>query len=749
MWKYLQTILWQWRGLAIAPSVAGIIVGLRALGLLQPLELAALDQFFRWRPIAAVDDRIVIVGINEADLKRVQQFPITDGLLAQLLEKIRQQQPLIIGLDLYRNFPVEPGHQQLVQVLRSTPNLIGIRKAISDSTGAVIAAPPELAKLGQVGANDMVLDADGKIRRMLLSLKDEQNELVQTLGTTLALAYLQAEGVNIESLDDGRIKLGSVTLSAFQSNDGGYSRADAGGFQLIANFHSLRQGFPMVSLTDVLDDRIPKQMLRDRIVLIGMVAESAKDFVFTPFTDNNDKRNYQTPGVSIHAEVASQLIATVLDDHPLIKVWPKPLESVWILAWALVGTIICWGNRYRNANHAPSRWLAQVPGALLLLLLLGMGLVGGGYVLSLQGWWLPTVPSVLALAMGAIATTAYTARSAAEMRQVFGRYLTDEVVSTLLEKPGGFQIASEWVKVTILMSDLRGFSAISEQVSTEKAVTIINAYLETMTDVVQQYQGTINEFIGDGLMVMFGTPIQAEDDAQRAVACGIAMQLAMLEVNQRHFEMGLPPLEMGIGINTGEVLAGNIGSAKRAKYTIIGSPVNLASRIESYTVGGQVLISAATYQAVGKAVRLDNQIDVHLKGMREPTVIYQVGGIGHPFNLTLPVQDDGMVTLKQSIPVDCLVLLGKQIDNQAIPGQFVKLSLHTAELQLPQALDIWTNLKLTLLAGRRKIVGLGDLYAKVMARSPDQEPNTWSYIICFTAIPPEVAALFHYLKDLA
>ncbi len=749
----LKKTLWQWRGVAIAPAVAGVIVGLRALGLLQPLELAALDQFFRWRPLGAVDDRMVVVGINETDIQTIKQWPLSDRLLAKALTKIKQQHPVVIGLDLYRDFPVEPGHQDLVQVFKTTPNLIGIRKVVGDRLGVAINPPPILAQLHQVATNDLVIDYDGKIRRNLLTVADPSapSELVPTLGAMTALIYLNTKGISLEVLDadNSEMRLGLMTLTALQTNDGGYVGADVGGYQTIANFRGLHAGFHTVSLMDVLNERIPKDLFRDRIVMIGVVAESAADFFSTALTNGQDPNNPRTAGVFIHTDVASQLLAMALDDYPLIRVWPKWMEGVWILAWALVGSGVCWLNRYRNTTDASwAHPLAKLPLTFGGLVVVSLGLVGGSYSALLSGWWLPMVPSVLGLTGAAIATTAYTARSLANMRNLFSRYLTDAVVTNLLERPGGFDLGGERVQVTILMSDLRGFSAISEQLSTEKAVILIDAYLATITEVINQYQGTINEFIGDGVMVMFGAPIQAEDDAQRAVACAIAMQLAMVEVNQRHHQLGLPPLEMGIGINTGEVFAGNIGSSKRAKYTIIGSPVNLASRIESYTVGGQVLISQATYDQVAADLRIDDQLVVHLKGMRQPTRIYQVGAIGHPFHLALPVPVVAMVLLKRPITVEYWVIVDKQLDGVGFPGQLVQVSASGAVLRSPYTLERLSNIRIALLTGGEKTIGLGDLYAKVMARSPTEDPDSWSYSLRFTAIPPEVAALLRYLQDL-
>ena len=172
------------------------------------------------------------------------------------------------------------------------------------------------------------------------------------------------------------------------------------------------------------------------------------------------------------------------------------------------------------------------------------------------------------------------------IREIFGRYLTDEVVANLLESTEGLKLGGEKRKVTILMSDLRGFTSIAEKVQPEQVVSLLNTYLEAMTNVIRKYEGTIDEFIGDGILVIFGALIGHADDAQRAVACAVEIQLVMEAINEHNRASGLPQIEMGIGLNTGEVVVGNIVSLERAKYGMVGSHVNLTARIESYTVGG-------------------------------------------------------------------------------------------------------------------------------------------------------------------
>src|SRR5262249_14646378 len=166
--------------------------------------------------------------------------------------------------------------------------------------------------------------------------------------------------------------------------------------------------------------------------------------------------------------------------------------------------------------------------------------------------------------------------------------VSDDVVASLLSSPEALALGGELRKVTVMMSDLRGFTALTERLSPEEAISFLNGYLQTMVDLILHYHGTINEILGDGILVIFGAPTVGEDDAERAVACALAMQLAMDEVNGRSRERGLPEVEMGIGIHTGAVIVGNIGSARRMKYAAVGAAGNLTGGIESYRTGGDI-----------------------------------------------------------------------------------------------------------------------------------------------------------------
>ena len=212
-----------------------------------------------------------------------------------------------------------------------------------------------------------------------------------------------------------------------------------------------------------------------------------------------------------------------------------------------------------------------------------------------------------------------------------------------------------------MMTDLRGFTALSERLEPERVVQLLNSYFEVMVEEVLKYNGTINEFIGDALLVVFGAPQEMPDRAEHAIACAIAMQNAMGRVNAENRQNSLPELEMGIGLNEAEVVVGNIGSSKRSKYAVVGSGVNMASRIESYTVGGQILISESVRRQAEGMLRIDAQREVLPKGAETPLKIYEVGGIAGRFNLALEERRDDPVLLARRIPLQYTLLEGKHV----------------------------------------------------------------------------------------
>jgi adenylate cyclase len=331
------------------------------------------------------------------------------------------------------------------------------------------------------------------------------------------------------------------------------------------------------------------------------------------------------------------------------------------------------------------------------------------------------------------------------IRATFGRYLSDEIVDSILETPEGLKLGGEKRNVTIMMADLRGFTSIGELLLPEDVVGIINIYLETMTEIILKYQGTIDEFIGDAILVVFGAPILREDDTRRAVACAIEMQLAMAGVNERIRQHGNPEVAMGIGINMGSVVVGNIGSKKRTKYGVVGSSVNLTSRIESFTVGGQILISESTLEACGPILRIDDQMEVMLKGVKAPIRIYEVGGIGGDFNLFLPEKGEiQFAELRRPLSVQYTILTGKQVREVVHDGTMVKLGAKAAEIEADVPADRLSDLKLRLFDDRGTEI-TGDLYAKVTEILTGSPPR---FRVYFTSVSLEAESFLQRVLAL-
>jgi adenylate cyclase len=329
-------------------------------------------------------------------------------------------------------------------------------------------------------------------------------------------------------------------------------------------------------------------------------------------------------------------------------------------------------------------------------------------------------------------------KSSELIKKMFGRYLSTEVMNSLLDDPSALELGGEKREVTIMVTDLRGFTALSERLKPEQVVQMLNSYFEIMVDVILQYNGTINEIFGDALLVIFGAPQEMSDRAQRSIACAIEMQNAMAKVNEKNRAQGLPELEMGIGLNETEVIVGNIGSSKRSKFAVVGSGVNMTSRIESYTVGGQILISESVCQEAGEVLRIDSQRDVLPKGSETPLRIYEIGGIAGHYNLALEGREPALVTLSRQIPLRYTVLESKEIGEKELEGSVIRLSKNCAEITLSSPISVLANIKMNLKDVDEKL-SVRNFYGKVIKRSAGKGSTQ---LIRFTSVPPEVDAYF-------
>ena len=331
------------------------------------------------------------------------------------------------------------------------------------------------------------------------------------------------------------------------------------------------------------------------------------------------------------------------------------------------------------------------------------------------------------------------------LKKMFGRYLSADVMKSLIDDPSNLELGGERREVTIMMTDLRGFTAISERLEPEEVVSLLNTYFDIMVDIVLRYNGTINEFIGDALLVVFGAPNDLENRTEKAVACAIEMQNAMKEVNMENIARGLPELRMGIGLNETEVVVGNIGSHKRSKYAVVGSGVNMTSRIESYTSGGQILVSESVYRKIHLLLRIDSEKEVLPKGAATPMRIYEVGGISGEHQLVLNVDREDWITLPTPISIEYTTLSGKDITRNQQKGKIQKISSSAIVLELEEELSMMQNIKLNLVHVPHKISSK-DIYGKVLEKRSSSGTSHSFHIRC-TSVPPEIDGYFQALRQ--
>ncbi|MGV0028207.1 CHASE2 domain-containing protein [Phormidesmis priestleyi] len=381
---------WQPGALPGLVIIVGVIVA-RLTGSLQFLELVTLDKFLRLRPPEPRDERMVIVGITEADIQRTRTYPIPDRVLAELIQRLQTYQPSAIGLDIVRDVPVEPGHAALTSLFRSSKNVIGVEIALPDRSGFTVAPPPNLPP-EQVGFADAVLDADGFQRRSLLGAHNPQQDYRFSFTIRLVEQYLAAQGIELENgiRDPDAMRFGHVELTRVHPNFGGYVKADAGGNQILLNVRSGAMPFRVLSLAQIQSGVNP-EWLRGKIVLVGVISLSAKDLASSgAIAGTNPGRVY---GVEMQAHAISQILSAVLDQRSLLQVWAPGWELGWIVVWGLVGMSL-------------GRFLRSPWKILLGLIVLCSSLISISYGLIILGWWVPIVPVLLILVLNGTGLTA-------------------------------------------------------------------------------------------------------------------------------------------------------------------------------------------------------------------------------------------------------------------------------------------------------------------------------------------------------
>jgi len=300
------------------------------------------------------------------------------------------------------------------------------------------------------------------------------------------------------------------------------------------------------------------------------------------------------------------------------------------------------------------------------------------------------------------------------IKDTFGRYLTQEVVRRLLDSKDGLKLGGETREISIMMSDLRGFTSLTSSMKPEDVIKFLNRYLGKMVDIILDHHGIIDEIIGDGILAFFGAPETLENHPELAVACALKMQIAMHEINAQNEADGLPHLEMGVAVNTGEVIVGNIGSEKRTKYGAVGSQVNFTGRVESFTVGGQVLISQATYESLSQELDIRDAVDVEMKGVPGPVKLYDVRGILGAHEAKLPDRDETLARLTEGV-----ALLVYGMDQKILTGSektaiMTHASLMSAKVIFDDVMAKWEDVRMLCKIGTSD-EATAEIYGKIIS----------------------------------
>ncbi|MEE9395596.1 MAG: adenylate/guanylate cyclase domain-containing protein [Methylococcales bacterium] len=621
--------------LIISIITLSFVIIFRGGGFFQALELWAYDRSVSANAQAGKPDpRIVLIGVTEDDFKS-WGWPLGDWQLTRLLHQLMKHQPKAIGLDLLRAFPIPRDFRQTNTKDYQTLNnfLVEHTEIIAAEEYDGLGPPQSLVDSDQVGIIDFVRDDDGVVRRGFVYLLRPDGKRHYSLAAKLASIYLGFE------LPKGKpsgptIQMGRSLLSRITSNDGGYVNADDGGFQVLLDFGRSHKSFTVFSMDKALALSISSSVLRNKIVIIGITAESEKDFAVTPLISSNGGKP-RVDGIKMHAYLTSQFLNLAEGQAEQYQTLSESLEWLWIGTGSLIGAITAYAFRS----------LMALAGILVIeAVVVGSALWWG----SLNGWWLPVVPVVFALALSLVLVTAYLSgqdwRQKNQIRNLFSRYVPRKIVKVLWSERNslleGVRPHPRNLTATILFSDIKGFTSLSENLEPNRLLEWLGEYMAAMVQNVSDYDGYVDKIIGDGVMCVFGAPLarthteEIRQDGQHAVNCALAMKKSLEVLNHRWELADLPLANIRIGIMTGPIVVGALGNAEHSEYTVLGDVVNTAACLESYakkeplyeTTPCRIFIGETTYKLLGNAYDLAYVDNVHLGGKDSPVKVYRLDG---------------------------------------------------------------------------------------------------------------------------
>lgn len=593
----------QRRTVGLGILTAAAVAFLTWMGLFDRLDLMALDALFRWRGPEARPDELVVVAVDETSMQEIgQRWPWRRDVHARLIDALSEAGARLIAFDIYFGDPSENPDDDiaLAQAIERAGNVIVVNRAEAqeaESFRALSLRNPirPLIEAGAIlGFANMPFDSDGFIRRSHpVAWWGGQRHISFPLAIYLASRGLSEEAVSAP-LGGRTVQAGDLTIPV--AEDGSYLIRYLGPARTVRT----------LSYYQVLGGLAPASWLEDRIVLIGATDETLHDTFQTPFG------GAPMPGVEVHAHA----LATMMQGR-FIRPAPEAGSIVALLVLAAALSVAF-------SRLGAVAGLVLTGGAAAAVIVVSASLFTG-----LDIWVSPIAPLI---AVGAVFSVTAAYRFVTEeaerrrVRNIFGRYVSPEVMQEIVDSGVEIRLGGRRQKVTILFTDIRGFTTFSEQLSPEEVVARLNEYFEVMTEIIFRHGGTVDKYVGDCIMVLFGAPIARPDDAKRCVQAALEMRAALGELKKRWKEEGKIPFDTGIGIHTGEAIVGNIGSQRRMEYTVIGDAVNIAARIESLTKDYEapILISEATYEDLDSSIAVERIGETPIRGRKTAVALYRV-----------------------------------------------------------------------------------------------------------------------------
>jgi adenylate cyclase len=570
---------------------------------LEPLELSARDTMMRIRGSRPASGDVVIVAIDDPSFSYTGlQWPWPRTYLAQIVDAVNKGGARVVGLDIFLSeADKDPqGDPALAKALGQSPAVVLDMEIIHDPQHGIVSLnlplPPYRAVAKGMGITTIIQDKDA-ITRSLQAYDSYLNQVYYNWAFELARQYLNSS---------------SPTNPAGTNLSFNGQQAPLHQGQLLVNFNGPSGTYPTYSAFQVVLGDILKEnpsAFKDKIVLIGATTITLHDVYPTPFSAQNP-----TPGVEVVANAVDMLVK---GDY--LRETPPWLSLLIIVLMAILAGLIT---------------RIQRPTLTLLVLLGSMGIyaVIAYFLFALDGVYIPTAAPQLMLFLGVILPTLEHAvsqeREKRRVRNLFTRFISPEMVDQLIATQD-INSLNKRANVTILFSDIRGFTTLSEKLAPDEVVALLNPYLEAMTHAIDKYGGTVDKYEGDAIIAFFGEPVVHGDHALRAVRTAVEMRTALAILHEQWEKEGHPyPIEIGIGINSGDVFVGLLGSAQRINYTIIGDNANLASRLQDLTKTYQwpIMISESTYLQVKDEFDAELADTVVVKGKTETVKVYKLLG---------------------------------------------------------------------------------------------------------------------------